>query len=319
MTSVAVARAAIAGRLAAAGVASGDVDARLLVAHVLGHPPAALTLVAGDELEGETERRLEDLVARRVAREPLQLILGSVGFRYLELEVRSGVFVPRPETEVLAGEAIARTPRAGVVVEPCTGTGAVACAIAQEAAPARVVATDRSPAALALARANVARLGLAVEVLEADLLQGLDPSLRGRIDVLVCNPPYLAARELDGLEPEVHADPVEALVAGPTGHEVTDRLLDDGQEWLAPGGWLLLETDDGRAGATAERARARCWIDVATSADLTGRDRVVSARRPGHHYWTAPGTWLARLVQPAACEPGPSAPSSVRSSDLHSC
>lgn len=279
MTRVAAARATAAARLAAAGVPTPDADARLLMAHALGRAPGALALTATEELSSDQEARLGELVARRAMRAPLQHLLGSVGFRYVELQVRPGVFVPRPETEVLAGEAIARTPAGGIVVEPCTGTGAVACALAHEADPARVVATDRSPAAVALARENAGRLSLAVEVVTCDLLDGVDEGLRGRVDVLVCNPPYVADGELDAVEPEVRADPVEALVAGPTGHEVTDRLLEEGPRWLAAGGWLLMETDAGRARPTAERARARGYQEVTVLRDLTDRDRIVTARR----------------------------------------
>jgi release factor glutamine methyltransferase len=255
-----VTHAEIARRLATAGVPSPEADARLLLRYA---DPA----------------RLEELVARRVAREPLQLLLGSVGFRYLDLEVRPGVFIPRPETEVLVGQAIARTPDGGLVVEPCTGAGAVAIAIATEASPRAVHAIDRSPAAVELARANAASCGAEITVHEGDLLEPLPGSLRGRVDVLVSNPPYIAAAEMAGFEPEVGWDPPEALVSGPTGFELTDRLTAAALEWLAPGGWLLLETDDARAAETADRARAAGLIETDVVEDLAGRPRVVVARR----------------------------------------
>ncbi len=258
------ARAAIAARLAAAGVASPEVDARRLL----------------DEVAPE---RLEEAVARRAAREPLQLIVGSVGFRYLELDVAPGVFIPRPETEVLAGEAIARCPEGGIVVEPCTGSGAVACSVAHEAAPARVLASDADPAAVALARANAARLGLAVEVTCGDLADAVPDALVGGVDVLVANPPYVADDELVALPPEVaDHDPPAALRAGPTGHEATDALIALARASLAPGGHLLLETDERRAAETAARARRAGLVDAGVLTDLTGRDRVVAARQPAH-------------------------------------
>lgn len=254
----------VAGRLAAAGVPTPGVDARLLVRHV----PA-------DELDAA--------VTRRQAREPLQLILGRVGFRYLDLEVRAGVFIPRPETEVLAGEAVDRVPRGGIVLEPCTGTGAVAVSVATESAAGQVHASDVSPAAVALARAN-ARAAAAgtVQVHEGGLLAAMPGALRGKVDVLVANPPYVAEHETRGLEPEVvDWDPPEALIAGPTGHEVSDRLIAGAGDWLAPGGWLLLEVAEVRAADVRDRAIAAGLTQAAVIVDLTGRERIVVARMPG--------------------------------------
>jgi release factor glutamine methyltransferase len=268
-------------RLAAAGVPTPEADAALLVRHVLGWSGVELVTRAAEPLPDEGAARLESLAARRAAREPLQLLLGTIGFRHLELEVRPGVFIPRPETEVLAGEAIVRTPAGGTVVEPCTGTGAVACVVAAEADRGRVLATDISPAAVALARANATRCGVDVSVLLGDLLGPVPARLRGAVDVLVCNPPYLAQAELDGLEPEVRHDPLAALVAGPTGDEVITRLLAEALHWLRPGGWLVLELDTRRALANRRRAAACGFADVAVVADLTGADRVLVARLPG--------------------------------------
>lgn len=279
--TVRAALAELRGRLAEAGVPAPDIDATLLLRHVLGWSQVRLVTGAGEQLPAAARDRLALLVERRAAREPLQLLVGFVGFRHLEIAVRPGVFVPRPETEVLAGEAIARTPHGGVVVEPCTGTGAVACALADESGAGTVVAADVSREAVALARHNASAAALDVQVVEGDLLAPVPPGLRGRVDVLVCNPPYLAEAELPGLEPEVRDhDPVTALVAGPTGHEVTDRLLAEAPDWLRPGGWLLLETADIRAVQTAERARGLGYTEVAVLPDLAGRDRIVLGRRP---------------------------------------
>ncbi|HWB71637.1 MAG TPA: peptide chain release factor N(5)-glutamine methyltransferase, partial [Egibacteraceae bacterium] len=254
--SVEAALSALRERLAASGVPSPQVDAELLARHVLGWSRARL-LTSGDRpLPAPAARRLRELGERRARREPLQLIVGSVGFRRLDLLVRPGVFIPRPETEVLAGEAVARTPPGGLVVEPCTGSGAVACAVAHEAGCV-VVATDSAPAAASLARTNAARWGLPVKVVEGDLFEPLPAALRAKVDVVVCNPPYVAAGELAGLEPEVAEwDPAPALVAGPTGHEVSDRVVAQAPSWLRPGGWLLLEVADTRARAVAARCRA---------------------------------------------------------------
>jgi release factor glutamine methyltransferase len=279
-TTVGEAVDALAGRLAAAGVPDPRVDAELLACHALGWSRTRLRTGRAEPLTEPGRRRLDGFQQRRAHREPLQLIVGTIGFRHLELEVRPGVFIPRPETEVLAGEAAARTPAGGVVVEPCTGSGAVACALAQETGARQVIATDRSPAAVNLATANAARCGVRVTILQGDLLDPLPSDLRGRIDVLVSNPPYVAEAEVADLEPEVSRwDPREALVSGPTGHEVSDRLVGIATEWLRPGGWLLLEVADTRAAEAAERAAAAGLTEAAVVRDLAGRDRIVVARR----------------------------------------
>lgn len=280
--TVAQVLAALRRRLADAGVPTPAVDAELMLRHLTGWSRARLLTAAAEPVPEGLSSRLEPLAARRAAREPLQLLLGTVGFRHLELEVRPGVFIPRPETETLAGAAIERTHAGGVVLEPCTGSGAVACAVADEMeGGATVVATDSSAAAVALARANAARCGVAVDVVLGDLLAPVDRALRGRVHVLVSNPPYLAAAELAALEPEVRQwDPLRALVSGPTGHEVSDRLIAAAPGWLRPRGWLLLEVDERRARECAARARAAGFDDASVLPDLAGRDRVVAARLP---------------------------------------
>ncbi|HUH06634.1 MAG TPA: peptide chain release factor N(5)-glutamine methyltransferase [Egibacteraceae bacterium] len=271
--------AEVEARLAAAGVPSPRADAEWLARHVLRWSRAQLIAAAAERLPAAAADVLAELADRRAQREPLQLILGSVGFRHIEVLVRPGVFIPRPETELLAGEAIARLPAGGVVLEPCTGTGAVACSVAQEASPSRVVATDISPVAVALARENTDRLSLDVEVLDGDLLEPVPADLRGAVDVLVCNPPYIAAGEVSELATEVADwDPHDALVSGPTGQEVVSRLVAEASGWLRPGGWLLLEVADTRAAQTAALCESADLADTAIIQDLTGRDRIVAAR-----------------------------------------
>jgi release factor glutamine methyltransferase len=278
--TVGEALAATTARLAAAGVPTPDVDARWLLVSVTGGTAVRVSLGSRRRLDEQAAARLSEHVARRLRREPLQLILGSIGFRHLDLLVRPGVFIPRPETEVLAGLAIAVLPAGGVVVEPCTGSGAVAGAVALEASPRVIVATDTSAAAVQLAQDNAVRAGVAVDVRLGDLLDPVPADLRGKVDVLVANPPYLAAAELDGLEPEVVGwDPHDALVAGPTGHEVSDRLVKQAPQWLADGGWLLLEVDPGRAATTVARMTAAGLTEADVHNDLTGAARIVTARR----------------------------------------
>jgi release factor glutamine methyltransferase len=271
--------AKLAQQLEGAGVPNPQVDAELLARHVLSWSRAELLIRGGEPLAPSVAAALTALGSRRAAREPLQLIVGSVGFRHLDLLVRPGVFIPRPETELLAGEVIARVPPGGVVVEPCTGTGAVACAIATEASPRLVVATDCSRAAVALARENAARTGACtVQIRHGNLLDPVPAELRGAVDVLVSNPPYLTPAELAAAEPEVRGwDPSEALISGPGGTEVTTCLITAASQWLRPGGWLLLEVDPSRATAIANLARTAGLHDVAVLPDLAGRDRIVAA------------------------------------------
>lgn len=270
-----------ADRLAAAGVPTPLRDVLALAEHALGVPATELRVRDVTEVDDDGLDRLAELVRSRADRVPLQHLTGRAGFRTITVECRPGVFVPRPETEVLAGLAIDRAGPDAVVVEPCSGTGAVALSVATEAPETIVVATDRDRAAVEVARANAARLGVDIDVLHGDLLAPVDDRLRGHVDVLVANPPYLTPDELEGCEPEVREhDPVGALVAGPTGHEVTDRLIADATRWLRPGGVLLLEVAEVRAAEVARRAGSAGLLDVTITDDLTGRERIVQAVAP---------------------------------------
>lgn len=282
--------AAVTERLDAAGVPTPEVDARLLL--------DAMEERFGT-LAGCPAGVLDALVERREAREPLQVLLGRTTFRWVDLEVERGVFVPRPETEVVAGLAIDAC--AGIeqplVVEPCTGTGAITCSLLTEVPGVRVLATDVSPDAVTLAQRNVARTlggeaspgawrprgGADAEVLGGHLLaplRQLGPGLVGNVDVLVSNPPYLPAADVGAMEPEVAGhDPHTALFGGEDGHEVVDELLAEAAVWLRPGGTVVLEIDDRRGADAAASADAAGLVDVRVDQDLTGRDRAVVACR----------------------------------------
>ena len=289
MTDLAGAAAAAAAVLAAAGVPSPAVDARWLVAAATGEDPRRRP---DAPLDPATAARLDALVARRAAREPLQLVVGTTAFRTLTLACAPGVFVPRPETEVLAGLAVAAARSAvaargtALVVEPCCGTGAVALALATEVLGARVIAGDVDPAAVGLARANLAAvrgdLTGAVEVREGDLLEVLAPDERGRVDVVVANPPYLPLGDLPTLPPEVaDHDPHRALFGGPDGHEVLGTLLSASAAVLAPGGTVLCEIDARRGDDALARAAAAGLVDAVLHRDFGGAARFLAARRPG--------------------------------------
>lgn len=272
---------AVAARLERTGLPSPQADARWLIRHALGWSAAQLTTGRDRPLTADQLAAVEQLVSRRAAHEPLQLVLGGTEFRGHHLDLRPGVFIPRPETELMVDLVLERLPAAaGAVIEPCTGSGAIACAIAVERPGTPVVATDREPAAVALAAHNAARLGAAVDVRQGALLDPVPRRLRGRTAVLVANPPYLAERELADLPDDVARwDPVDALVAGPTGHEVSDALIAAAVPWLAAGGWLVVELDERRVATAAARARAAGLADVAEAEDLAGRPRFVLARR----------------------------------------
>jgi release factor glutamine methyltransferase len=292
VTTLSEAVTATSAALRTAGVASPETDARWLVAAASGIDPRR---APSRDLTGPDREALEALVARRCRREPLQLVLGTVAFRDLELRCRPGVFVPRPETEVLAGAAIAlvraaRRPdgRPVVVHEPCCGTGAVGLAVASEMEGAVVLLADRSADAVALAQENrdvlavSGRLRSPVDVVQGDLLAAFDSSTYGPADVIVANPPYLPDADLAGLDPEVAGhDPHDALLGGPDGHEVVDRLLADAAERLVPGGAVVLEIDARRAAEAVQTAQRVGLTAVEVHRDLTGAERCVLARRPG--------------------------------------
>lgn len=263
--------------LAAAGVESPRVDAELLAAHVLEVPRGRLFLIDGmrpDEL-----RRFTALVRERAGRVPLQHLLGTAAFRHVELSVGDGVFIPRPETELLAGWGIALITDGDTVVDLCSGTGAIALAVADEARPGRVIAVERSPVALSFLRRNAAGFPV-VEVIEGDVTDpDLLSGLHGRVDVLLCNPPYVP----DGtpVPPEVaDHDPAEAVFGGVDGLTVIRPVIALAAALLKAGGQMGVEHDDGQGDTVPELLRAHGgFTDVTAHRDLTGRPRFTTARR----------------------------------------
>ncbi|MBX7456337.1 peptide chain release factor N(5)-glutamine methyltransferase [Mycolicibacterium sp. 3033] len=263
-------------QLAAAGVGSPRVDAELLAAHVAGAERGVVGFVVPD---ADFSQRFAALVARRARRVPLQHLIGTAAFGPVSVHVGPGVFVPRPETEALLEWALAQPlPAEPVIVDLCTGSGALALALSAGHPRARVVAVDDSPEALRYARRNAA--GSPVEVVSADVTApGVLADLDGAVDLLVANPPYIPIGAQ--LEPEVaQYDPSHALFAGPDGMVVIDRIVDVAARLLRPGGHCAVEHDDTTSVRTVDAfTRAGAFTDVTARHDLTGRPRFVTAVR----------------------------------------
>lgn len=272
-----------AQRLAAAGVDSPRGDAEQIAAHVHGVPRGMLHTVP----DAEFDARFWADVARRAAREPLQHITGRAYFRYLELEVGPGVFVPRPETEVMTGWAIDELRRMDVadplVVDLGTGSGAIALAVALEVPRARIHAVEGQRLAHAWAERNVAQLAgrpppKRVSLHLADLATAL-PELDGTVDLVISNPPYVP--DGAGLPPEVgEYDPPAALWGGPDGLDAIRRLAASAARLLRPGGLVAVEHGCVQGAAVYwVFGEHRGWCDTRNRKDLVGRDRFVTARR----------------------------------------
>lgn len=222
-------------------------------------------------------------IERRAAGEPLQYVTGEMPFRHLVLTVRPGVFIPRPETEVLVDAALAAL--AGIetplVADLCTGSGAIAVSVAFECPASVVHATEIVPASSEVARGNAERAGVGdrVTVHEGDLFAPLPAGLAGRFDIVASNPPYIPTADLAALPAEVAAhEPANALDGGSDGLDVVRRIVDEARVWLKPGGLLVIETDTGRVKDTAG-LMSQWYERVEVREDLTGRDRIAIGRR----------------------------------------
>lgn len=259
-----------------AGIDSARTDAELLAAHVAGIDRGRLGLAEAPSEDFFS--RYQAAVAERARRVPLQHITGTAAFGPLFLKVGPGVFIPRPETEAMLEWAAAqRLPDRPLIVDLCTGSGALAVALSRSHPNARVIAIDDDPAALDYARANAARTG--VDVLAGDAADpGLLSELDGTVDLVVANPPYIpAGSELD---PEVaEHDPSHALFGGPDGMAVIRPIVALAARWLADGGLLAVEHDDTTSALTVEIITSSgAFVDVQPRADLVGRPRFVTAR-----------------------------------------
>ncbi|GAA1806611.1 peptide chain release factor N(5)-glutamine methyltransferase [Luedemannella flava] len=269
--------------LAEAGVVSARTDAELLAAHVLATTRGRLLLAP--DLTEEQHREYASLIAARESRVPLQHLTGRAAFRHLDLAVGPGVFVPRPETELLVewGLAWLRGHTADpVVVDLCAGSGAIALSVATEHPGADVYAVERDPAALAWLRRNAAEAPVTVlagDVIDPATLADLD----GRVDLVLCNPPYVPLTAAGQLSVEVtEHDPAVAVFGGPDGLDLIRPLVGRVAALLAPGGAFGVEHDDTHGGAVPALLRADGRFErVRLHHDLAGRPRFTTARRAG--------------------------------------
>lgn len=268
--------------LAEAGVETPRVDAELLMAHVTG-VPRSLLLVAVRPNDLQRRSYLE-LVQARARRVPLQHLTGSAAFRFVDVEVGPGVFVPRPETEELAGWAISAATHTGspVVVDLCTGSGAIALAVIHEVPGARVHAVELDEAAFGWAQRNLSGSGVDLRLGDAaDAFSDLD----GTVDVVVANPPYIPLDAWESVAPEVRDhDPALALWSGVDGLDAIRMVEASAWRLLKPGGVVGVEHADAQGesapGVFAAQSSGR-WADVRDDVDLAARPRFVTARKPG--------------------------------------
>jgi release factor glutamine methyltransferase len=260
--------------LNAAKVDSPRLDAEVLLGHALGVDRTALWLDPDREVTGDAARWFRDAIRRRtVERVPVAYLVGRKGFRHLELEVDPRVLVPRPETEHLV-EALLDLPEGARVHDVGTGSGAIALALKDERPDLRVSASDVSPDALEVARANAVRLGLDVMLHQGDLLDGIDPEL----DVIVSNPPYVEDDARATLAPEVlQHEPKLALFAGADGLRTIRPLLT--QAAATQASLIALEIGAGQAPTVRALVAAAGFPDVDTVTDLAGHERVILGRR----------------------------------------
>jgi release factor glutamine methyltransferase len=258
------------------------VDAELLLAHALGVPRSKLAAL--DDVDAPT---YTEAISRREAREPLQHITGRAPFRHLELAVGPGVFIPRPETELLVDAVLPRLRAADrpIVVDLCAGSGALGLAIADEVPGSRVMVVENSPAAVDWLRGNVmtyltsadAQSSVAIET-EDVTDPNLFPALRGLVDVVVSNPPYVPT--VTEVSPEVAADPFQAVFSGTQGLDIMPAVIARAAELLRPGGIFGVEHDDTNQDGVLELLAADGrWSEMSPHPDLAGRPRYVVAAR----------------------------------------
>ena len=277
-----------AARFAAVGIEQASVDAELIAAHVLQVSRGELgaKMVTGESFDANQSELFAALVEKRSARVPLQHLTGVAYFRNLELQVGPGVFVPRPETELLVDLAIDALSKSAlaetanpIVVDLGTGSGAIALAIAQELPQSKVFAVELNPDSISFTRKNFERYGQNAKLVQGDMADAF-AELNGQVHLLVSNPPYIP-NDMVPRDPEVHLhDPKLALYGGADGMDLVHTVLAVANRLLVSGGKLLIEHADIQGEITRRLASEAGFIDVKTLQDLTGRDRALSATKP---------------------------------------
>lgn len=256
-------------------------EAELLLQHVLGRTRAWLYAHADDMVDGSAVRRVRELVARRQAGEPLAYITGRREFWSLDLAVSPAVLIPRAETELLVERAIQKLPhaQAAAVADLGTGSGAIALAIARERPRAQILATDASATALDVARGNAARLAIPnIAFVLGDWCAALGSA---RFDLIVSNPPYIAAADPHLRRGDLRFEPASALASGSDGLDAIRTIVETAPAHLRPGGWLLLEHGFEQGHAVRALLEKSGFVEVFTAPDLEDRERVSGGCRRG--------------------------------------
>jgi release factor glutamine methyltransferase len=264
-------------RFTDSGIGAARLEAQLIVAHALGCTRMQLYTGFDKPLAEPELAGIRELIKRRLGGEPVAYLVGEHEFWGMPLAIDRNVLVPRPDTETLVEVARKLAPNATRVLDLCTGSGAIALALAKELPAARVIATEVSPEAAKVARANVAKHGANVEVREGDLWA---PVTGERFDLIVSNPPYVATAVIDTLSPEVRREPRIALDGGPNGLAFYDRICAAARDHLTPGGALAVEHGFDQADAVRARFEAAGFSRVTVVADLGKNPRVTSGFAP---------------------------------------
>ena len=272
------------GKLREAGVTSATVDAELLACFCLGISRSELQLLVAtnQEFPDEHMNQFQAVLARRVSREPLQHITGTAPFRHLELKVGPGVFTPRPETEQVVGYAMEKISKLHnpLIVDLCSGSGAIAISLNSEVPGSNVFAVELSKDAFGYLLQNAASYGLTRDNLRNEDLQTSLSELDGLVDLVISNPPYIPndAVPVD-LEVQLH-EPSESLYGGVDGLDVVRKISVRALKLLKPGGLLVLEHADSQSSAIGKLLLAEGWLEIEARADLAGKERMISAVKP---------------------------------------